>query len=228
MTPYFCTSFDASWCWKSFRWFATCSWIFCHTATAWRRRCDPFLRRATRRCALRSCACAFRYHLGFLIGVPSERTAKESKPTSTPISSVDSGNTGGATSHEKHAYHDPQIRLRNSVPCFSGSLRCIFILMLPTFEIATWFPCTWNAAGVNTRLLKRLRPLNPAAVTERRDCSLWLFSGVASQQAPPLVYLVAPRRTPGPGTARGHMRQSLRAVNRPQRSFPESGRKEII
>ena len=61
---------------------------------------------------------------------------------------------------EKHAYHDPQICLRNSVPCFAGSLRCVLILMLPTLEIATWRPCTWKAVGVNTRLLKRLRPLN--------------------------------------------------------------------
>src|SRR5580700_5625571 len=77
-----------------------------------------------------------------------------------PMAASDVGSGSAFTSHEKHAYHAPQICLRISVPIFSGNARCNLILTLPTFDNLTWLPSTLNVDGVNTSELKRLRPLN--------------------------------------------------------------------
>ena len=92
-------------CWNSFRKRQIRACTFFEQRDGLRLRCEPFLRRATLRCARRSLASAALYQRGLGMYLPLDRAANDSSPTSIPISFSRAGSGLGWHSTEKHAYH---------------------------------------------------------------------------------------------------------------------------
>src|SRR6516165_12753411 len=118
-----------------------CWRILRNKTTALRRRCEPFLRRATRRCARRRRFCSFWYTRGFSISLPSDSTANEVNPTSIPTAASDAGNGCTEVSTAKHTYQCSHSRFTETVLILPCRGRCNLTLMLPT-------PCTYRCPEV--------------------------------------------------------------------------------